>query len=119
MSTFISKEVQAGLDAARKARLKRTSRMMVEADGQMFRILRFWDTGFALDAENAPKMRGFVDIFDRGLHLYRCLIIASAEEGGQMIYEFKRLTATHHRAPVDFALEDREAVALLPDQRQG
>ncbi|MBA84840.1 hypothetical protein ACSSNL_16210 [Thalassobius sp. S69A] len=119
MSTFISKEVQAGLDAARKARLKRSSRMMVEAGGQMFRILRFWDTGFALDAENAPKMRGFVDIYDRGFHLYQCLIVASAKEGGQMIYEFKRLTATHTAAPVDFAVEDREAVALLPDQLRG
>lgn len=113
MSTFISKEVQAGLDAARKASLKRSSRMMVEANGDMFRVLRFWETGFALDAEDAPKLRGFVDLYDRGFHLYQCLIVASAEEDGQMIYEFKRLTATHKSAPVDFAIEDREAVALL------
>jgi len=113
MSTYISKEVQAGLDAARTAGQKRSSRMMVEANGQSFRVLRFWDTGFALAAENAPKLRGFVDLYDRGFHVYQCLIVASAEENGEMIYEFKRLTATHNTAPVDFAIEDREAVALL------
>lgn len=113
MSTYISKEVQAGLDAARKDHLRRSSRMMVEANGQTFRVLRFWDRGFALDAENAPKLRGFVDIYDRGFHLYQCLIVASAEEDGQVIYEFKRLTAAQGAAPVDFAQEEMEAVALL------
>lgn len=116
MSTYISEEVQAGLDAARKDKMKRTSRMMVEANGQAFPVLRFWDTGFALDAENATKLRGFVDLYDRGFHLYQCLIVASAEEHGQMIYEFKRLTAANNTAPVDFAIEDHEGVALLEDR---
>lgn len=119
MSTYISKEVQAGLDAARKKQMKRNTRMMVEANGQSFPVLRFWDTGFALDAENATKLRGFVDLYDRGFHLYQCLIVASAEEHGQMIYEFKRLTATHKPAPVDFAIEDREDVALLENRARG
>lgn len=113
MSTFLSKEVQAGLDAARKRSQKRSSRLLVEADGQTFRILRFWDTGFALDAEDAPKLRGFVDIYDRGFHLYQCLIVASEQENDQMIFEFKRLTAIHDVPPVDFAVEEPQTAGLL------
>lgn len=119
MTTFLSKEVQAGLDAARKRSLKRSTRMLVEANGQSFRVLRFWDSGFALDAQDAPKLRGFVDLYDRGFHLYQCLIVASEEENGQMIYEFKRLTATHDAPPVDFAIEDTEARALLENKAAG
>lgn len=113
MSTFISKEVQAGLDAARLRSQKRSSRMVVEANGQAFRILRFWDTGFALEAEDAPKLRGFVDIYDRGFHMYQCLIVASEEENGQMIFEFKRLTAIQDVPPVDFAVDEPQTAGLL------
>ncbi|MGH1354703.1 MAG: hypothetical protein ACRBBS_06470 [Thalassovita sp.] len=113
MSTFLSKEVQAGLDAARARSQKRSSRMLVEANGQTFRILRFWDTGFALDAVDAPKLRGFVDIYDRGFHMYQCLIVASEEENGQMIFEFKRLTAIHDTPPVDFAVDDSRPAGYL------
>lgn len=117
MSTYVSKEIQAGLDAARKADLKRSSRMMVEANGKAFRVLRFWDTGFALDLADAPNLRGFVDLYDRGFHLYQCLIVASAEEDGQMIYEFKRLTAAHRTAPLDFVVETPEISGLLEERR--
>jgi hypothetical protein len=116
MSTFLSKEVQAGLDAARKRSQKRSSRLLVEANGQTFRILRFWDGGFALDAEDAPKLRGFVDIYDRGFHLYQCLIVASEQENDQMIFEFKRLTAIHDTPPVDFAVDEVQTAGLLENK---
>jgi hypothetical protein len=117
MSTFLPKEVQAGLDAARKKDQKRNSRMLVEADGQTYRVLRFWETGFALDAETSPHLRGYVDLFDRGEHLYQCLILASAEEAGQMCYEFKRLTAINGKQPADFVQEEVKVSGLIEEQR--
>ena len=117
MTTFLPKEVQAGLDAARKRDQKRNSRMMVEADGKSYRVLRFWNDGFALEAESAPHLRGYVDLYDRGHHLYQCLILASEEEHGEMCYEFKRITAIQSKAPLDFVEETPEVIALLGDQR--
>ncbi|MEZ5676531.1 hypothetical protein SAMN06265173_11631 [Thalassovita litoralis] len=116
MTTYVSKELQAGLDAVRTVNLKRSSRMMVEANGKAFRVLRFWDTGFALDMADAPNLRGFVDLYERGFHLYQCLIVASAEEGGQMIYEFKRLTAVHTKAPLDFVMDHPDVSGLLEER---
>jgi hypothetical protein len=109
----LPKEVLEGLKQARKRDLQRRNRLRVCSDGQAYPITRFWDGGFALDAESAPHLRGFVDIYDGGRHLYSCLVICSSLEGGERIYEFKRHTAVVDKAPVDFELDANAPVALL------
>lgn len=114
MTTFLPKEVQAGLDAARLAALKKSSRLRLHVDGQIYPVLRLWSTGFALEAESAPHLRGLVDLYDGTNHLYQCLIIALEEENGELIFEFKRNTVAADRAPLDFIREADAPVALLP-----
>ncbi len=65
--------------------------------------------------EDAPKLRGLVDIYDGARHLYQCLIVASEAQDGEMIYEFKRHTAAVDRAPLDFSPEENAPVALIED----
>lgn len=113
MSTFLSPEVQAGLDAARKLALKKSSRLTVRAGEQTFRILRSWHDGFALDAEEAPHLRGLVDMFDGTRHLSRCLIVASGEESGELQFEYKRMTEAADKQPLDFYRAPDAPVALL------
>ena len=113
MFEMLSKEVREGLEMARKRDLKRKSRLRVHTDDEVFPVLRFWETGFALDVENAPHLRGLVDLYDGARHLYQCLIVASEEEMGQMKYEFKRATAAVDSAPLDFAVEEGAPVALI------
>ncbi len=116
MTTFLPKEVQAGLDAARKQTLKRKSRLRVEAGGESFRVLKFREDGFTLDIDDAPNLRGLVDLYDGGNHLYQCLIVASAEEDSEMHYEFKRATAAADRAPLDFYRDENAPIALLSNK---
>ena len=113
MSTYLPPDVQAGLDAARKKALKQRHRLRVEADGRSFRVLRFQDDGFTLDIEDAPHLRGLVDVYDGGKHLYQCLIVASEEEANEMRYEFKRHTLAADKAPVDFERRTEAPVALI------
>ena len=113
MTTFLPKDVQKDLDAARIAGLKKTSRLRVEADGAEYRVLRRWADGFSVDASDAPKLRGLVDLYDGGHHLAQCLIIASEEEAGEMRYEFKRSTEAYDRAPLDFYRDPDAPIALL------
>lgn len=113
MSTFLPKDVQADLDAARIAALKKTSRLRIEVDGAEYRVLRRWSRGFAVEAGTTPKLRGLVDLYDGGNHLAQCLIIASEEEAGEMRYEFKRATGVHERAPLDFYRDPDAPIALL------
>ena len=113
MTTFLSKDIQNDLDAARIAGLKKTSRLRVEAGGLEYRVLRRWSTGFSVEAAAVPKLRGLVDLYDGANHLAQCLIIASEEEAGEMRYEFKRSTEAHDKAPLDFYRDPDTPIALL------
>jgi len=113
MSEFLPKEVREGLEMARKRDLKKKSRLRVSVGEQVFPVLKFWETGFSLDIDNAPHLRGLVDLYEGARHLYQCLIIASEEDGGQMKYEFKRSTAAVDRAPLDFVRDENAPVALI------
>lgn len=113
MTDFLPKEVREGLELARKASLLKKSRLRLHAGDDVFPILRFWESGFSLDAENAPNLRGLVDIYDGARHLYQCLIVTSEEAIGETHYEFKRNTAAVDKAPLDFYRDDNAPVALL------
>lgn len=113
MSTYVSKEISAELDAARIAGLKKTSRLRVEIGDNTYKILRLWRDGFTVEAETTPQLRGLVDIYDGANHLYQCLIIADQDEAGEMRYEFKRSTASADRAPLDFYRAPDAPIALL------
>ncbi len=113
MSTFVPKEVQAGLDHARLQAMKSESRLRIFVGTDAYAVLSMWKTGFALEAGSAPHLRGYVDLYDGAIHLFQCLIVASEEEAGEMRYEFKRLTAVANGAALDFERAVDAPVALL------
>ncbi len=113
MTTYVPKAVQDGMEAARMAALKKSSRLRVAVDGAVHPVLRLWKDGFSVEAETAPQLRGLVDLYDGANHLYQCLIVASEEEVGEMRYEFKRSTAASDSAPLDFYRAPDAPVALL------
>lgn len=113
MSEFLPKEVREGLEQARKRKLRKKSRLRVKAGDEVFTILRYWDQGFALDTEDNPHLRGLVDVYDGAKHLSQCLIVASAQDGGEMVYEFKRSTPPADRAALDYERDAMAPVALL------
>ena len=117
METVFSKEIQEGLDRARVESLKKSSRLRVDVDGQVFPILRMWKTGFALEAD-APALRGFVDLYDGSIHLFQCLIVTSNDEdAGGRVYEFKRARAVTQKPALDFEVATDAPVGLIPDAR--
>lgn len=113
MSEFLPKEVREGLEMARKHALLKKSRLRVHIGEAVYPVLKLWENGFTLDAQEAPPLRGLVDLYDGSRHLYQCLIIASQEDSGQMIYEFKRNTAVADRPAVDYVRDENAPIALL------
>lgn len=113
MTTYLSKEIQEGLEAARIASLKKSSRLRVSTKDQDFRVLKIWKDGFSVESETVPPLRGLVDLYDGSRHLYQALIVASDQEGGEMRYEFKRNTAAADRAPLDYTRDPDAPIALL------
>jgi hypothetical protein len=116
METVFSKEIRADLDRARVLAAKRTSRLRAKADGAVYPVLRMWKGGFAM-ADDAPALRGLIDLFDGEKHLFQCLIVASADEAGERQYEFKRATIVADRAALDFELPENAPVALIGPAR--
>lgn len=114
MTDYLPKEVREGLEAARKREQRKRSRMRIEVGGESFTILRYWDTGFAVESDTAPHMRGLADLYEGKRHVAQCLIVASAEESGETVFEFKRHTTALERPPADFVREESVAAGLLP-----
>ena len=113
MSTFLSKDVLDGIEAAQKTSFKKKNRLLVEFNKNHYPIIRLTQNGFCVDAEMAPIVRGLVDLYDGDKHLKQCLIVASKEENGIVHFDYKRNTATQTSAPKDFCQENK-VVALIP-----
>lgn len=113
MSTFLPKEVREGLDLARKTALRKSSRLSVQVGDETLPILSMRENGFSLDIENAPRLRGLIDIFDGPRHLYQALIVACDEGAGQLHYEFKRATRPEDHPATDYVRANPEIVGLL------
>lgn len=113
MSEYLPSEVRAGLELARKANRKKKSRLKVRIGERSFTILRHWDEGFALDKDDAPRLRGLVDLYDGARHISQCLIVASSEEEDEMHYEYKWATPASDRAPLDYIRDDAAPLALI------
>ena len=113
ISTFLSKGVLAGIEAAQKTSLKKKNRLRVKFNKNYFPVMRLTKNGFSVEAEMAPMIRGLVDLYDGDRHLKQCLIVASKEENGLVYFDFKREAATQTSAPKDFYQESTVA-ALIP-----
>ena len=113
MLEFLSKEVLAGLDAARKSRERKASRLRVQVGEAVYPVLRFSPGGCVLDGKFAPHLRGLVDIYDGSIHLAQCLIVATTVDGDEISCEFKRMTPVADRPALDFWQEEAPK-PLLP-----
>lgn len=113
MSEFLPKEVRDGLEKARLAALKKSSRLRVHTGEDVFPILKFWETGFSLEAANTPQIRGLVDVYDGARHISQCLIVASETQDNEIHFEFKRATAAADHAALDFEKDANAPIALL------
>ncbi len=102
MNDYLPEAVRLGLEQARKTSLRRKDRLCVHDGDKVYAVRRFWESGFALDAEAAEKVRGRVEIYDGARHLYQCLIVGSAIEGGERVFDFKWLHPVTDAAPVDY-----------------
>ena len=116
MTGYLPQAVKDELAAAHRNQRRRRARRVVHVGDEAFPILEFSEDGFTVDLEDAPNLRGLIDIFEGPRHLYQALIVASAEDGDVMRYEFKRNTAAASTAAVDFEQDANRPIGLLPRQ---
>lgn len=113
MSEYLPEEVREALALAQRKDKRRRRRLRVQIGKETYDILRYWDGGFSIGAEGSPHLRGRVDLFEGADHLSQCLIVASSEDAGEMIYEFKRETLANAEQPRDYVRDENAPVALI------
>lgn len=113
MNDFLPAAVREGLEAARKASIKRNDRLCVHDGEDVYRIRRFWADGLSIDARHGEKLRGRVEIYDGARHVYQCLIVNSRLEGDECIFDFKWLHPVVEQPAVDFVRPDVVPAGLL------
>ena len=113
MTDYLPKELRDQLAAAHRAAKRKRATRSVHIGDEAFAILEMSDNGFAVAADEAPRLRGLVDIYEGPRHLYQALIVAAAEAGDLMRYDFKRNTAAVPAPPVDFEQTARRPAGLL------
>lgn len=114
MELFMAPEVLEGLSKARSDALRKSKRLRVSVGGLDYPILRMWDGGFAMSAQDTPHLRGTVEVCDGSRVLHECLIVCSALDGAEVVYEVKRRQRAEDTVPLDFEQADDAPVALLP-----
>ena len=119
MTDFLPKDVQEGLNLARKMARKRSSRLRIETDQGSFRVLHAWEDGFALEAIPEANLRGRIKLYDGTNLLSQCLIIAAELEGNEMRYEYKRMTEATDSQPLDYYKTPDAPVALIGQSWEG
>lgn len=111
--SFLPDAVRKGLEDSRVAMLRQQGRLCVHAGDDVFRVTRIWDGGFAVEASDAPVLHGYVDLYDGPRHVYRCLVVASHQDDGERVFEFKRNTSVSTQPPVDFERADVRPAGLI------
>lgn len=114
MSEFLPINVREELARALAARRRKRSAHCVHVGDEVVAIFDLSETGFAVEAQARPRLRGLIDIHEGPRHLCRALIVASERDGDVIRYVFKRNTAAQTVPPVDFELPRPRPAGLLP-----
>jgi len=96
-----------------EAEVEAGSRLSVSIDDRTYRLLSVSEDGFAIRAEEAPRLSGFVMMVDAAGTVSRCLVVLAEEERGVRYYEFKQRTEDRGAPLVDYVRGKDAPVALL------
>ena len=116
MSTYLPPELQQDLRAAQSQQRQSKARFRLVWDGTDHKVTRLWETGFALDAQEAPKLRGHIDIYEGPRLILRGLIVAAEQVGDEVFFEYKRVSNRHDAPPADFVATRDGPAGLLTAQ---
>lgn len=117
MFEYLPPGLRTELESARMDAMRRKSRLRIRMGDQTYPILRFKSDWFTLDVSQVDHLRGVVDVYDGGRHLFQCLIVASEVEGDELICRVKQATSVSAPEAVDFVRDKTAPVALIADAR--
>ncbi|MEM7057442.1 MAG: hypothetical protein AAF557_07630 [Pseudomonadota bacterium] len=103
MDEILPGDVATALEAQRQRNLRHQAAYSVVADGQSHPIVHLGKTGFVIEADGRPPLRGYADIMRGDDRILRGLVVCTWARNGHVGYEFKR-DGTGTIVPADYVM---------------
>ena len=117
MSDFLPKDVRDALERAAAERARAKAAVSVGVGDLRVAVLSSDRAGFRVAEQDAPRLRGFVDLYEDDRHVAHCLIVAASLDAGVWHYDIKRQTFLGPEPAADFVRPDVVPVPLIEDRR--
>ena len=105
MDAFIPTEVTGAVIKAERDELRQRSRFRVRMGRAEHTVMELTASGFVIEAEGRPPLRGYTDIFRGDERVLHGLVVCAWERDGMVGYEFKREVGGRE-VPADYVLPD-------------
>jgi hypothetical protein len=113
MLEHLTDEIRDGLGLARQRKARR-SRLRVQVGDALYPVLGLTESTLVFSADEPPRLRGCVDVFDGARHILQGLIVAAQAEAGVITCAFKRRNLVTDTPPADYSRDPDAPAGLLP-----
>jgi hypothetical protein len=114
MESIIPRDVLSALEVGRRNVRKMRTRHLVVAGDRQHRIMTLTGSGFVIEAEGLPHLRGYVEIMLGEERIARRLVVVDWARDGLMAYEFKH-DASSRETPADYVMPERLGLLEAPE----
>lgn len=90
MDAILPGNVATALEAQRQRDLRHSSSFRVVAGGRSHPVVHLGKSGFVIEADGRPPLRGYADIIRGEERILRGLVVCTWARNGHVGYEFKR-----------------------------
>jgi hypothetical protein len=113
MGNMLPGEVLSALEVGRRNSRRARTRHLVVAGQRNHRIMELTESGFVIEADGLPHLRGYVEILAGEERIARRLAVFAWARDGLVGYEFKH-DAPGRGMPVDYVKPKRVALLGAP-----
>ena len=114
MESILPGDVLSAIEVNRRKSRRARTRHLVVAGERQHRIMELTDTGFVIEADGLPHLRGYVEIMLGDERIARRLAVFAWARDGLVGYEFKH-DAASRETPADFVAPSHMGLLGAPD----
>jgi hypothetical protein len=115
MESILPEELLSALEADRRNSRRARTRHLVVAGERQHRIMELTETGFVIEADGMPHLRGYVEILLGNEQIARRLVVFAWARDGLVGYEFKH-DASSRETPADYVMPERLGLLDAPSR---
>lgn len=114
MDAILPGNIAAALEVERQRQIRHTSAYRVIAGGRDHAVVHLSKSGFVIEADGRPPLRGYADIMRGEERILRGLVVCTWARDGRVGYEFKRDNSGAN-VPADYVLPMHSGLLDAPN----